>query len=158
MRANMQNYRFEFLNKLKTALGDKVTICDEFDEIHRENFYSVSINLGTGWAGSYKGGYWGDCAITNDELHLDFLYGNLYGDDEVNFGEGMVQLKYKGGVSANGLAYTGALDKLVENKLEEITGGLITCSGSEQGMQGHYEDDECVESYLSVDIGEFETA
>ena len=64
MRANMQNYRFEFLNKLKTALGDKVTICDEFDEIHRENFYSVSINLGTGWAGSYKGGYWGDCTIT----------------------------------------------------------------------------------------------
>ena len=31
----MQNYRFEFLNKLKTALGYKVTITDEFDEIHR---------------------------------------------------------------------------------------------------------------------------
>ena len=87
-----------------------------------------------------------------------FVYGNLYGDDEVDFGEGMVQLKYKGGVSANGLAYTGALDKMIEEKLENITGGLITCSGSEQGMQGHYEDDECVESYLSVDIGEFETA
>ena len=158
MRAKMQNTRFELLNKLQAKLGDKITICDEFDEIQRENFYSVSINLGTGWAGSYEGGYWGDCAITNDELHLDFVYGNLYGDDEVDFGEGMVQLKYKGGVSANGLAYTGALDKLVENKLEEITGGLITCSGSEQGMQGHYEDDECVESYLSVDIGEFETA
>ena len=150
-------YRFEFLNKLKAKLGDAVTICDEFDEIQRENFYSVSINLGTGFAGNYKGGYWGDCAITNDELHLDFVYGNLYGDDEEAFGEGMVQLKYKGGVSANGLAYTGELDKLVENKLEELTGGLITCSGSEQGMQGHYEDGDCVESYLSVDIGEFET-
>ena len=154
----MQNTRYELLNKLQAKLGDAITIYDEFDGEHRLNFYSVSINLGTGFAGNYKGGYWGDCAITNDELHLDFLYGNLYGDDEVNFGEGMVQLKYKGGVSANGLAYTGALDKLVENKLEEITGGLITCSGSEQGMQGHYEDDECVESYLSVDIGEFETA
>ena len=68
-------YRFEFLNKLKTRLGDAVTIEDEFDEIQRENFYSVSINLGTGWAGSYKGGYWGDCTITNDELKLDFVYG-----------------------------------------------------------------------------------
>ena len=47
----------------------------------------------------------------------------------------------------SGLAYTGELDKRVEEKLEEITGGLITCSGSEQGMQGH--------DYLSVDVGEF---
>ena len=155
MRANMQNYRFELLNKLQTKLGDAVTITDEFDEIQRENFYAVDNNLGTGWASSYEGGYWGDCEIENDELNLHFLYGNLYGDDEVDFGEGMVRLKYKGGCEANGLAYTGALDKAVENKLEEITGGLITCSGSEQGMQGHYGDDE---SYLSVDVGEFETA
>ena len=144
MRANMQNYRFEFLNKLKTALGDKVTITDEFDEIHRENFYSVSINLGTGFAGNYKGGYWGDCAITNDELKLEFVYGDIYGEYDENFGEGTVHLDYADG---SGLAYTGALDKRVEEKLEEITGGLITCSGSEQGMQG--------DDYLSVDIGEF---
>ena len=144
MRANMQNYRFEFLNKLKTALGDKVTITDEFDEIHRENFYSVSINLGTGFAGNYKGGYWGDCAITNDELKLEFVYGDIYDEGEEHFGEGTVHLDYADG---SGLAYTGALDKRVEEKLEEITGGLITCSGSEQGMQG--------DDYLSVDIGEF---
>ena len=61
-------YRFEFLNKLKTRLGDAVTITDEFDEKGRENFYSVEVNLGKGWANSYEGGYWGDCAITNDEL------------------------------------------------------------------------------------------
>ncbi len=140
----MQNYRFEFLNKLKTALGDKVTITDEFDEIQRENFYSVSINLGTGFAGNYKGGYWGDCAITNDELKLEFVYGDIYGEYDENFGEGTVHLDYADG---SGLAYTGELDKRVEEKLEEITGGLITCSGSEQGMQGH--------DYLSVDVGEF---
>ncbi len=140
----MQNYRFEFLNKLKAKLGDRVTICDEFDEIGRENFYSVSINLGTGWAGSYAGGYWGDCTITNDELKLAFIYGDIYNEGEESFGEGTVQLDYADG---SGLAYTGALDKAVEEKLEEITGGLITCSGSEQGMQGH--------DYLSVDVGEF---
>ena len=110
----MQNTRYTLLNKLQAKLGDAVTITDEGD------FYAVSIDLGTGFAGNYKGGYWGDCEIENDELNLHFLYGNLYGDDEVDFGEGTVQLKYKGGTEANGLAYTGALDKMIGEKLEEI--------------------------------------
>tara|TARA_B100000927_G_scaffold287526_1_gene280570 strand:- start:853 stop:1272 length:420 start_codon:yes stop_codon:yes gene_type:complete len=137
-------YRFEILNKLQEKLGDRITICDEFEELHRQNFYSVAIDLGTGFAGTYKGGYWGDCAITNDELKLHFTYGDIYEEGEENFGEGIVELEY---VEGSGLAYTGALDTLVEETLEEITGGLITCSGSEQGMQG--------EDYLSVDMGEF---
>ena len=139
-------YRFEILNKLQEKLGTAITIEDEFDEIGRMNFYSVAINLGTGFAGLYEGGYWGDCTITNDELKLHFTYGDIYEEGEENFGEGIVELEYTKG---SGLAYTGALDKLVEEKLEELTGGLITCSGSEQGMQG--------EDYLSVDMGEFET-
>ena len=65
-------YRFEFLNKLKAKLGDAVTITDEFNEIGRQNFYTVEVNLGKGWAGSYEGGYWGDCEIENDELELSF--------------------------------------------------------------------------------------
>ena len=134
-------YRFEILNKLQEKLGTAITIEDEGDKT-----YSVAINLGTGFAGDYKGGYWGDCTITNDELVLHFLYGDIYEEGEENFGEGIVELDYADG---SGLAYTGALDTLVEEKLEAITGGLITCSGSEQGMQG--------EEYLSVDIGEFET-
>ena len=151
----MQNYRFTLLNKLQAKLGDAVTITDEYEEKHRMNFYAVDINLGTGWASSYEGGYWGDCEIENDELNLHFTYGNIYDDEEVAFGEGMVHLKYKGGTENNGLAYTGALDKMVEEKVEKLTDGLITCSGSEQGMQGHCGDDE---SYLSVDVEEFESA
>ena len=147
----MQNYRFTLLNTLKAKLGDAVTITDEFDETQRENFYSVDIDLGTGWAGSYECCYWGDCTIEDYKLYLHFLYGNLYGDDEEAFCEGMVHLKYKGGTENNGLAYTGALDRAVENKVEELTDGVLTCSGSEQGMQGHCGDDE---SYLSVDMGE----
>ena len=138
MRAKMQNTRYELLNKLQAKLGDAVTITDETD------FYAVSINLGTGFAGTYEGGYWGDCTITNDELKLAFIYGDIYDEGEEYFGEGTVHLDYADG---SGLAYTGALDKLVEEKLEELTGGLITCSGSEQGMQG--------DDYLSVDVGEF---
>tara|TARA_B100001057_G_scaffold319534_1_gene319771 strand:+ start:687 stop:1169 length:483 start_codon:yes stop_codon:yes gene_type:complete len=152
MRVFMQNtnYRFTLLNTLKAKLGDAVTITDETDN-YGEDYYSVDISLGKGWAGSYEGGYWGDCAITNDELELHFLYGYVYGDDEEAFGEGMVQLNYKGGTDNNGLAYTGALDRMIEEKVEKLTDGVLTCSGSEQGMQGHYGDDE---SYLSVDMGE----
>ena len=147
----MQNYRFTLLNKLQAKLGDAVTITDEYEEKHRMNFYAVDINLGTGWASSYEGGYWGDCEIENDELNLHFTYGNIYDDEEVAFGEGMVHLKYKGGTENNGLAYTGALDRKIETTVYDMTGGLLHCSGSEQGMQGHYGDDE---SYLSVDVGE----
>ena len=132
---------YKLLEKLQAKLGDAITIENEGDRM-----YSVEINLGTGFAGDYKGGYWGDCAITNDELYLHFLYGDIYEEGDEDFGEGMVGLEYAEG---SGLAYTGALDTLVEERLEEITGGLITCSGSEQGMQG--------EDYLSVDVGEFET-
>ena len=150
----MQNLRFELLTKLQTKLGDACVIEDLYEESMRQNSYSVTVNLGTGWAGSYEGGYWGDCEIENDELELHFTYGDIYEEGGEDFGEGVVQLSYKGGTEENGLAYTGALDKMIEEKLEEITGGLITCGGSEQGMQGHYGDDE---SYLSVDVGEFET-
>ena len=139
----MQNTRYELLNKLQAKLGDKITICDEFDEIQRENFYSVSINLGTGFAGNYKGGYWGDVAIKNDELTLAFIYGDIYDNGEESFGEGIVELEY---ADDSGLAYTGELDRLVEQTVEGLTGGLITCSGSEQGMQG--------DDYLSVDVEE----
>ena len=132
---------YTLLEKLQTKLGTAITIENEGDRM-----YSVEINLGTGFAGDYKGGYWGDCTITNDELKLHFLYGDIYEEGDEDFGEGMVDLAYADG---SGLAYTGALDTLVEERLEEITGGLITCSGSEQGMQG--------EEYLSVDVGEFET-
>ena len=87
----MQNTRYELLNKLQAKLGDAVTITDETD------FYAVSINLGTGWAGSYAGGYWGDCTITNDELKLAFIYGDIYNEGEESFGEGTVQLDYADG-------------------------------------------------------------
>ena len=139
----MQNTRYELLNKLQAKLGDAVTIYDEFNGEHRLNFYSVSINLGTGWAGSYKGGHWGDCTITNDELKLDFTYGDIYGEYDENFGEGFIDLTY---AKDSGLAYTGELDRKIEDAVYDMTGGLLHCSGSEQGMQ--------TDEYLSVDVGE----
>ena len=113
------------------------------------NLYNVTVQLGDGFAGNYKGGYWGDCAITDDTLALNFLVGDIYGEDEISCGEGFVHLNYKGGVQANGLAYTGELDKLVCERIAARTNNVVEATSSEQGMQGHYNDDE---SYLSLDV------
>ena len=113
------------------------------------NMYNVTVQLGNGFAGDYEGGYWGDCAITDDTLELNFLVGDIYGENEIACGEGFVHLTYKGGCSANGLAYTGALDKLVCEKIASATNNIVEATSSEQGMQGHYDD---TESYLSLDV------
>ena len=113
------------------------------------NMYNVTVQLGNGFAGDYEGGYWGDCAITDDTLELNFLVGDIYGENEIACGEGFVHLTYKGGCEANGLAYTGALDKLVCEKIASATNNIVEATSSEQGMQGHYDD---TESYLSFDV------
>ena len=114
------------------------------------NMYNVTVQLGNGCAGDYAGGYWGDCAITDDTLALNFLVGDIWGEnDEITCGEGFVHLTYKGGTEANGLAYTGDLDDAVCAKIAAVTNGVVEATSSEQGMQGHYDD---TESYLSLDV------
>ena len=131
----------QILEKLRNIPG--VTV-EEVDTA----LYSISIPLGDGFAGEYAGGYWGDCAIANDSLVLKTVYGDVFGegpDSEYGeiFGEGTVELDY---VAGSGLAYTGALDDLVGERLRAVTGGLLSASGSEQGMQG--------DDYLSLDVYE----
>tara|TARA_B100000902_G_scaffold292635_1_gene279076 strand:+ start:282 stop:713 length:432 start_codon:yes stop_codon:yes gene_type:complete len=141
MRANMQKE----LNTIKTALEAAGCTLEEVDT----NMYNVTCALGAGFAGDYKGGYWGDCAITNDTLELNFLVGDIYEEGEIACGEGFVHLNYKGGVEANGLAYTGELDRLVCERIASATNNVVYATSSEQGMQGHYDDEE---SYLSLDV------
>ena len=134
------------LAKILERLEDAGCTVEEQDT----NLYNVTLQLGDGFAGEYKGGYWGDCAITNDTLKLNFLVGDVWGEgDEITCGEGFVHLNYKGGVQANGLAYTGELDKLVCERIASVTNNVVEATSSEQGMQGHYNDDE---SYLSLDV------
>ena len=127
------------------AKNKAVTVTALDDDTHE-----VVVELGKGFAGEYAGGYWGDCAIVDDTLDLCFVYGDLYEDGDIHFGEGVVELTYKGGVAANGLAYTGELAKLICKRINKVTGGLLTASGSEQGMQGHDEGERG--SYLSLDV------
>ena len=136
------------LATLKAALTaiEAVTVTEHSTD---ENVLFVRVNLGNGFAGDYKGGYWGDCAITDDELEMHFIVGDVWGEgDEITCGEGFVHLNYKGGCAANGLAYTGELDKLVCERIASVTNNVVEATSSEQGMQGH----TAGESYLSLDV------
>lgn len=126
-----------FIRTLKANCDRIVDITEDGDAVSQ-----VTISLGHGWAGKYAGGYWGDCAITDDELQITFSVGNVYEDDEFVIGEGIVSLNYT--ADNDGMAYTGELDEMVGSVLRRVTSGILHCSGSEQGMQD--------ESYLSVDV------
>lgn len=125
------------LNTIKTALEAAGCTLEEVDT----NMYNVTCALGAGFAGDYKGGYWGDCAITNDTLELNFLVGDIYEEGEIACGEGFVHVDY---VEGSGLAYTGELDKLVCEKIAAATNNVVEATSSEQGMQG--------DDYISLDV------
>ena len=149
----MQNTTYKIANTLLTKLAamEHVTVTDlsEGDSIE----YAITVNLGTGWAGDYKGGYWGDVSITDDELTFTTTVTNWYlqHDDEYNYttDEGRVRLHYKD-FDNTGLAYTSELENKINAAVEERTGGLLLTDGSEQGMQGMDTADDC---YLSLDVG-----
>ena len=128
------------LVKQLQALQHVTVTTDAEDD--REIYY-ISVNLGSGFAGTHEAGYWGDCAVTNDELTLETAIdcSDEYGDNEISIWEGTVHLDY---VKGSGLAYTGALNDAINERVYTRTNNLLETSGSEQGMQG--------EDYLSLDV------
>ena len=63
---------YKFANTLLTKLAamQHVTVTGDYD------CYEISVDLGTGWAGDYEGGYWADTvSITDDKL--TFYSGNV---------------------------------------------------------------------------------
>ena len=128
------------LVKQLQALKHVTVTTDAEDD--REIYY-ISVNLGDGFAGKYEAGYWGDVAITNDELTFNTAIdcSDEYGDNEISIWEGTVHLDY---VEGSGLAYTGALENAISERIQTRTNKLLDASGSEQGMQG--------EDYLSLDV------
>ena len=137
------------VNKLLAALAacKHVTVAKVSDTLH-----SVEVDLGTGWAGDYAGGYWGDVSITDDAL--TFTTTIATGEDcwdtesEYCFYEGIVRLHYTDYENA-GLAYTSELENAINAAVEQRTNGILLTDGSEQGMQGMDSADDC---YLSLDV------
>ena len=145
---------YKFANTLLTKLAamQHVTVTEQLGDY---NCYEITVDLGTGWAGEYEGGYWADTVrITDDALTFNTsVYANDWDDaaDALNymFNEGTVNLHYADYGSGN-LAYTSALEDAINAAVLERTNGLLEVDGSEQGMQGYDAADEC---YLSLDVG-----
>lgn len=132
----MQTFEAKLANLLETLTANGCEL-----EERDTNLYNVTVALGDGFAGDYEGGYWGDCAITNDKLEFEFLVGDVWGEDDITVGEGLVYVDY---VEGSGLAYTGELDKLVCERIAAVTNNVVEATSSEQGMQGG--------DYISLDV------
>jgi len=150
---NTQTHTYKIANTLLTKLAEceHVTIRDLCDADQKE--YEITVDLGRGWAGDYKGGLWGDPSITDDALEFTTSVTDWYlqDDDEFNYtlDEGRVRLHYRDFDTSDALAYTSELEDKIVAVIEQRTGGLLLASGSEQGMQGMDTADDC---YLSLDV------
>jgi hypothetical protein len=135
-----------FIKTLKANCERIVDINTTVNDKYCES--QITISLGYSWSGTYAGGHWGDCEITDDELQITFSVGDIYNNGDFYIGEGRVHLTYA--ADNEGMAYTGELDQYVGQVLRRVTDGMLDCSGSEQGMQG--------DDYLSVDIEDMRDA
>ena len=115
------------------GVGMEVVVANDGEVAH------IRLPLGVLDGGTYEGKYWGDAVIEDTDASLSFAFGDLYGEGEYYFGEGVVNLNYAKG---SGLAYTGDLEDVVTDRISDLYG--LKASGSEQGMQG--------DDYLSLDI------
>ena len=111
----------------------------EVTEYFDEGVVLVTLPLGNIAGGIYENELWGDAVIEDTDAALNFTFGDVYGDGEINIGEGTVNLEY---LPESGLAYGGDLEDLVCERIRDLYG--ISACGSEQGMQG--------DEYLSLDI------
>ena len=123
------------LNKLLDTMGVGSEVTEYFDE----GVVLVTLPLGNIAGGIYENELWGDAVIEDTDTALNFTFGDVYGDGEINIGEGTVVLNY---LPESGLAYGGDLEDLVCDRIRDLYN--ITTFGSEQGMQG--------DEYLSLDI------
>ena len=150
---NTQTNTYKIARTLLTRLAhmEHVTVADYSDGDSIE--YGITVDLGRGWAGDYKGGLWGDPSITDDRLEFYTTVTNWYlqVDDELNYtlDEGRVRLHYRDFDTNDALAYTSELEDKIVAVIEQRTGGLLLAGGSEQGMQGQDTADDC---YLSLDV------
>lgn len=148
-QTNTNTYKIARTLLTRLAECEHVTIRDLSDAEQKQ--YEITVDLGTGWAGDYRGELWGDCSITDDQLEfVTTVSDDVTFVDELNyeFGEGQVRLNYRD-FDNTGLAYTSELEHRIVEVIEQRTGGLLLAGGSEQGMQGM---DSADDAYLSLDV------
>lgn len=100
------------------------------------------LQLGTLGA-TYFDGLWGAANMPEQNLELSFTI------DADFISDGQVYVK----TDAESLVYGSDIEDVIEDMIKEASGGLISGTGSEQGMQGDFEvDGEHFGHCYSIDV------
>ena len=130
----------ELLNKLveilTTACGDALTVT-QFGDITQ-----FELELGTLGA-TYFDGLWGASRMPAQNLVLSFSI------EEDYISDGNVGVT----TEKRALVYSSDIEEVIEDMIKEASGGLISGTGSEQGMQGDFELEDGVYTHAySIDV------
>ena len=130
----------KLLNKLVEVL---VAACGENLTVNtRDGMVYFDLDLGTLGATSFDG-LWGAANMPEQKLELSF---SIDADFE---SDGQVYVK----TDAESFVYGSDIEYVIEDMIKEASGGLISGTGSEQGMQGDFEvDGEGFGHCYSIDV------
>lgn len=132
----MQNLLNKLIAILKTACGDDLTV------IQQDGVTEFELELG-GLGATHFDGLWGAANMPAQNLLLKFSIEDDY------FSDGRVSVI----TDSEALVYGSDIEYVIEDMIKEASGGLISGTGSEQGMQGDWEREEgAITHTYSIDL------
>jgi len=132
----MRNLLNKLVEILTTACGDALTVTEHGGVTQFE------LELGTLGA-TYFDGLWGASRMPEQPLFLVFSIEEDYVSD------GNVPVI----TDKRALVYSSDIEYVIEDMIKQASGGLISGTGSEQGMQGDFEQEDGVYTHAySIDV------
>lgn len=120
----MEKLLNKLIEALKTACGDALTV-------HvRDGQAEFNLDLG-GLGATNFDGLWGAANMPEQKLELSFMA------DADFVSDGQVYVK----TDAESLVYGSDIEYVIEDMIKEASNGMISGTGSEQGMQGDFDRD-----------------
>ena len=138
----MRNLLNALINQLVTACSSALAVLNNLTTTNLiadiEGYVTFELELGTLGATNFDG-LWGAANMPAQDLVLHFRIEKDYISD------GRITVK----TDAHSLVYGSDIEYVIEDMIKEASGGLISGTGSEQGMQGDFEKTE--DGYLAHD-------
>ena len=132
----MRNLLNKLVEILTTACGDALTVTEHGGVTQFE------LALG-GLGATYFDGLWGASRMPAQDLTLSFSI------EEDYISDGNVGVT----TDKRALVYSSDIEEVIEDMIKEASGGLISGTGSEQGMQGDFEQADGVYTHAySIDV------
>ena len=132
----MRNLLNKLVEILTTACGDALTVTEH------GGVTQFKLDLGTLGA-TYFDGLWGASRMPEQPLFLVFSIEEDYVSD------GNVPVI----TDKRALVYSSDIEYVIEDMIKQASGGLISGTGSEQGMQGEFEQEDGVYTHAySIDV------